>query len=85
MWTSIYWLTYKGWHSELIHKILIMLVRGFGIRDIAVVEKISVNKVLSILVNSNHTLKPKQNHYDSLEVDEFWTYVGNKKNRQYLS
>ena len=49
---SIYWLTYKDWYSELIQKILIMLVRGFGIIDIAVVEKISVNKMLSTLVNS---------------------------------
>ena len=29
-------------------------------------------------------LKPKQTHYDCLEVDEFWTYVGNKKNRKWL-
>jgi IS1 family transposase/transposase-like protein len=77
-------LTYKGWHSELIHKILLMLVRGVGIRDIAVIEKISIKKVLSTLVNSNHVLKPKQSHYDSLEVDEFWTYFGNKKNRKWL-
>ena len=78
-------LTYKGWHSELIQKVLLMLVRGFGIRDIAAVEKISVKKVLSTLVNSNHALKPKQTHYDNLEVDEFWTYVCNKKNGKKLS
>ena len=77
-------LTYKGWHSDLIHKILLMLVRGIGIRDIAEIEKISIKKVLSTLVNSNHTLKPKQSHYDCLEVDEFWTYVGNKKNKKWL-
>ena len=77
-------LTYKGWHSELIQKILLMLVHGIGIRDIAIVEKVSIKKVLSTLVNSNHILKPKQNHYDSLEVDEFWTYVGNKKNKKWL-
>jgi IS1 family transposase/transposase-like protein len=77
-------LTYKGWHSELISKILLMLVRGVGIRDIDEIEKISIKKVLSTLVNSNHVLKPKQSHYDSLEVDEFWTYVGNKKNKQWL-
>ena len=61
-----------------------MLVRGLGIRDVAEIERISVKKVLSVLVNSNHILKPKQSHYDSLEVDEFWTYVGNKKNRVYI-
>ena len=57
-------LSYKGWHSELIHKILLMLVRGLGIRDVAEIERISVKKVLSVLVNSNHILKPKQSHYD---------------------
>ena len=77
-------LTYKRWHSELIHNILLMSVRGIGIRDIAEIERISIPKVLSVLVNSNYTLKPKQIHYDSLEVDEFWTYVGNKKNKVWL-
>jgi IS1 family transposase/transposase-like protein len=77
-------LSYKGWHSELIHKILLMLVRGLGIRDVAEIERISVKKVLSVLVNSNHLIQPKQSHYDSLEVDEFWTYVGNKKNKLWL-
>ena len=77
-------LTYKGCHSKLIHRILTMLVRGVGIRDISEIEEISIKKVLSTLVNSNHILKPKQTHYDSLEVDEFWTYVGNKKNKQWL-
>ena len=85
-------LSYKGWHSELIHKILIMLVRGIGIRDISEIEKISIKKVLSVLVTSNHTLKPRQGHYDSLGVDEFWTYactlrstrVGKKANKVWL-
>lgn len=77
-------LTYKGCHSELISKILLMLVRGLGIRDIAEIEKVSINKVLSVLARSNHKIKPKQQHYDCLEVDEFWTYVGNKHNKVWL-
>jgi IS1 family transposase/transposase-like protein len=77
-------LNYKGCHSNLIHKILLMLVRGIGIRDIAEIESISIRKVLSTLVNSSYILKPKLSHYDCLEVDEFWTYVGNKKNKQWL-
>jgi IS1 family transposase/transposase-like protein len=77
-------LTYKGWHSQMIHKILVMLVRGIGIRDIAEIENISIKKVLSTLVNSNHILKPKRSHYECLEIDEFWTYVGKKKNKVWL-
>ena len=61
-----------------------MLVRGVGIRDVAEIENISTNKVLSVLVKSNHKIKPKQSHYDKLEVDEFWTYAGNKKNKLWL-
>jgi IS1 family transposase len=61
-----------------------MLVRGIGIIDISVIENISVKKVLSVLVNSNRIITPKQQHYDSLEIDEFWTYVGSKKNKVWL-
>jgi IS1 family transposase len=58
-----------------------MFVRGVGARDIAEIESISIKKVLSTLVNSNYILKPKRSHYDHLEVDEFWTYVGEKKHK----
>jgi IS1 family transposase len=61
-----------------------MLVRGVGIRDISKIEQVSINKVLSVLVRSHHKIKPQKQHYDSLEVDEFWTYVGNKKNKVWL-
>ena len=77
-------LSYKGWHSELIHKILMLLVRDVGIRDIAEIERINIKKVLSVLVISKHTLKSRQSHYDSLEVDEFWTYVGKKAHKVWL-
>ena len=77
-------LSYKGCHSDLIRKILLMLVRGVGIRDIAEIESISIRKVLSVLVKSTHSIKPKQSHYDALEVDEFWTYVREKKNKVWL-
>ena len=77
-------LTYKGCHSGIKDKIMLMLVRGVGVRYIAVIEDISIRKVLSVLAKSHRTITPKQRHYDSLEVDEFWTYAGNKKNRQWL-
>ena len=61
-----------------------MLVRGMGIRDISAVLKISVGKVLKTLKSSRYEIKPQKKHYDILEVDEFWTYVGNKKNKLWL-
>jgi IS1 family transposase/transposase-like protein len=77
-------LSYKGCYSSLVQKILIMPVRGVGITDISVIENISIRKVLSVLANSNRIITPEQQHYDNLEVDEFWTYVGCKKNRVWL-
>ena len=72
-------LTYSGCHSELNHKVELMIVRGVGIRDISIIEGISVKKVLSVLTESNKIFEPKKLHYDKLEVDEFWTYVGEKE------
>lgn len=77
-------LTYKGAHSDLSRKIALMLVRGVGIRDIAEIENISIQKILSVLVNSNKIIQPKKSHYDALEIDEFWTYVGKKSRRIWL-
>jgi hypothetical protein len=62
-----------------------MLVRGTGIRDIAEIERISIKKVLSVLVHSRHLIRPKQAYYDYLKVDEFWTYVGKKSNKVWRS
>ncbi|MDR1056556.1 MAG: hypothetical protein LBL90_12220 [Prevotellaceae bacterium] len=62
-----------------------MLVRGIGIIDIAEIENISIKKLLSALVRSRHMIRPKRQYYDCLEVDEFWTYVGEKKNKVWSS
>jgi hypothetical protein len=40
-----------------------MPVRGIGIRDISETEDISINKVLSVPVRSNHKIKPQQQHW----------------------
>jgi insertion element IS1 protein InsB len=77
-------LKYNGCHSELYHKIELMLVRNVGIRDIAEIENVSIYTVLSVLTKSDKKITPKQKHYDVLEVDEFWTYVGNKDTKVWL-
>ncbi|MDR2410570.1 MAG: IS1 family transposase [Bacteroidales bacterium] len=77
-------LKYKGCHSSMIKRILLMMVRGIGVRDITVIEGVSIVKVLSVLAKSCYVIKPKRRHYTSLEVDEFWTYVGKKKNKLWL-
>ncbi|KAA6333092.1 hypothetical protein EZS27_018462 [termite gut metagenome] len=55
-----------------------MLVRGIGIHDISAIQEVSIRKVLSVLVNSNYATTLRKSYYPCLEVDEFWTYVGNR-------
>jgi len=76
--------TYKGTLSSINAMILIMLVRGSGIRDISTILEISVKKVLKVLVKGIYKIQPQKKHYDCLEVDEFWTYVGSKGNKVWL-
>ncbi len=71
-------LSYRGCHSGVASKILHLMVRGSGVRDIAEVERVSIGKVLKTLSKSKYQLQAKQKYYETLEVDEFWTFVGNK-------
>ena len=77
-------LKYKSCQSHIEAKIRLMLVRGCSIADIVVIEKVSKYKVLSVLVKSAHQIKPKKRYYRRIQVDEFWTYVGHKKNKIWL-
>lgn len=40
--------------------------------------------MLSVLVSFNRQIKPKQLFYNSLQVDELWTFMGKKKNKKWL-
>jgi transposase-like protein len=62
----------------------IMPVRGAGIRGISVILNISVKKVLKTLTPAKYQIRPSRNHYDCLEIDEFWTYAGQKTNKVWL-
>jgi hypothetical protein len=77
-------MTYQGCLSRVVEMVKIMLVRGIGIRDIGTVLQISITKVLKVLKSTEYRIKPKQTHYDRLEIDEFWTYEGKKKDKVWL-
>ena len=77
-------LTNLGCHSKAIQLILFMLVRCCGIRDISMITRFSIGKILKTLTQSNHEIIPKKTHYKCLEVDEFWTFVGEKKSKHWL-
>jgi hypothetical protein len=77
-------MTYRGCLPWIVGMVKIMLVRGIGIRDISAVLQISITKVLKVLKSNKYQIRPKQTHYDCLEIDEFWRYVGKKKNKVWL-
>ncbi len=56
-------LSYQGCHSGIKSKILHLMVRGSGVRDIAKVERVSIGKVLRTLSQSNYQLQARQTHY----------------------
>ena len=61
-----------------------MTARGNGIRDICSMTGYSKDKVQAALQRSEHEIEPTQKHYDVLQVDEFHTFVGYKKNKVWL-
>ena len=75
---------YNGTIVWIINAIKRALVRGCGIRDVAIILGVSIGKVLKTLVESHYDIKPKKKHYSNLEVDEFWTFVGSKENKKWL-
>lgn len=44
----------------------------------------SKDKVQAALKRSTHEIEPTQKHYDVLQVDEFHTFIGHKKNKVWL-
>ena len=60
------------------------MVRGSGVRDIAEVERVNIGNILHTLSQLKYQLQARQSHYETLEVDEFWIFVGNKQNKQWL-
>ena len=61
-----------------------MIVRGCGICDIAEIMGYSKDKVQDALKRHDFETFPKQKHYPTLEIDEFWTLVGSKSNKVWL-
>jgi hypothetical protein len=77
-------MTYQGCLSGIVGIVKIMLVRGMGIGDICTVRGISIPTVLNVLKPTQYQIKPKLSQYDCVEIDEFWTYVGKKKDNVWL-
>ncbi|MDR2793085.1 MAG: hypothetical protein LBB61_05395 [Treponema sp.] len=69
-----------GTLSRVKNIIKVVPIGRVGIRDIGIILHISGTTVLKALTSTKYKIKPKQTRYDCLETNEFWTYVGKKKN-----
>ena len=63
-----------------------MLLRGSGVRDCSVVLGISIGCVLRCVLRMGKSseIKPKRNSYHLVQIDEQWSYVGNKQKKVWL-
>ena len=78
--------SYQGWRPEVRRQIVPMTLNGSGIRDISRVLSVSINTVLkTIRQQADKTSEPLvPARVTELQVDEFWSFVGNKANQRWL-
>ena len=74
-------LDYQGCRCDADEQIWRMSARCCGIRDICNITGYSRGKVQAALKRSTHQTSPQRTHYQTLQVDEFWTFVGKKRNK----
>jgi len=73
---------YKAYAITINDSVVLLLKEGCGIRSIARILSISKNTVLARIISIGKILKPKPllQQGCSYEMDEIWTFVGNKTN-----
>jgi IS1 family transposase/transposase-like protein len=64
-------------------QIIRLLERGNGVRDIEYIMNINRNTVLNIISKLSLKITPRHKIYKSIQVDELWSFVGNKKNKKW--
>ena len=76
---------YQGCRPVIRSLIVPMTVHGSGIRDISQVLSISTNTVLKTIRAAAQELPPLRppTHANTVELDEFWSFVGKKKNQRW--
>ena len=76
--------TYQGCRREIRSLMTKMTLNSSGIRDISPVLSVSTNTVLKVLRSAAaHIPEPGvPPRAARVELDEFWSFVGNKKNQR---
>jgi insertion element IS1 protein InsB len=76
---------YKGANPVIKKLIVRLLERNNGIRDIESVLEVSRQCVVNRLMRESESISiaPSRRYYQSIQIDEVWSYVGNKKKGKY--
>lgn len=68
-------LTYKGWTSHIAAKILLLLARNIGIRDIAEIKRFSIKRNKKTAQKLRDKLKDLGVSYDEIFTDNWEGFV----------
>ncbi len=85
----------KQFQAEYVYKacmgknkefVLKMLCRGSGVRDCEAVTGVSHSTVLSLIraTAEGIVIKPRKYRYEKVQIDEQWSYVGNKEKKVWM-
>src|SRR4051812_5907440 len=77
---------YLGADRRVKDKLLQMQLRGCGIRDTALLAGVSPTTVLRCVISESLkvVIKPSKRYYHQVQIDEMWSYVGNKQKKVWL-
>ena len=77
---------YRGADKRVKDQLVLMQLRGSGIRDTAIVSGVSPATVLRCLISESFeaAIKPKHHRYDKVQIDELWMYVARKQKKVWL-
>lgn len=77
---------YQGANPVIGLQLRNLLLRGNLLSDCKAILGVGLQYILKWLLTNTAYLafKPSQAHYDKVQIDEFWTYVGKKKTKNRL-
>jgi insertion element IS1 protein InsB len=78
--------TYKGCCQRTGKQVVKMFIRNSGLRHIEYIAGVHRQTALSILTQKSEELKFRhwQNNYESVQIDELYSFVGSKENKQWF-
>ena len=63
-----------------------LLLRGNSLSDCKAILGLSIGFILNWLIKNTDDLhlQPQKKHYGKVQIDELWTYVGDKSNKKWV-